>query len=184
MFNFIQTASCNSIKLPSTCGTSPCEYYNLFVCSILKSSLDEPTLFSHVVIVKTITIVSFSDSQPFKTNVHPSHKNAIIVIQWTTYAFIAEFLRIEDLKEVIYKCWDVRTKWKLLGIELGFDKGTLDSIDKSLNGNCDDCLIELLRLWLRNDAKPTQIALGAALKSKLLAVEVPPSTSDTSTEGE
>lgn len=63
--------------------------------------------------------------------------------------------------------WDVRSKWKALGIELRIDAPTLESIETRSRGNPDDCFRILLDTWLCGDTpKPTITNLSEALKSR------------------
>ena len=81
----------------------------------------------------------------------------------------AEILKIGDMREVVEFFWDFRSQWKLIGIELNIDMGTLNSIDRN-NRKCDDCLIALADEWLhRANPKPTRSAMAAVLQSRPLA---------------
>ena len=62
--------------------------------------------------------------------------------------------------------WPYRSSWKLIGIDLGIDTGTLDAIDKN-NKKVEDCLTELITGWLRNtEPRPTRAAITAVLSSE------------------
>ena len=44
--------------------------------------------------------------------------------------------------------FDVRAKWKQLGLQLNILPGTLNAIEQKCKGNPDDCLYEILNDWL------------------------------------
>ena len=67
------------------------------------------------------------------------------------YTCIA-FLTDKDTRKVLDRTWDYRAKWRLIGIKLDIDIGTLDAIDVN-NKKVGDCLCEMIIYWLRN-AKP------------------------------
>ena len=62
--------------------------------------------------------------------------------------------------------YSVRANWKNIGIELDIDHGTLKAIEKHYNGDPDDCLTEMLDVWLKQiDPSPSWDALAEALGS-------------------
>lgn len=64
--------------------------------------------------------------------------------------------------------WDYRASWKLIGVELGIDSGTLEAIDKN-HSRVEDQLIQLIVKWLRgNNPKPTRGKMVRVLQSKYL----------------
>ena len=70
-----------------------------------------------------------------------------------------------NAKEVLNLMWDYRSRWRFIGIELGIDVSTLDTIDKDYR-KADDCLTELITTWLRRtNPKPTRSAIAKALES-------------------
>ena len=74
-----------------------------------------------------------------------------------------------NAKEVLNLMWDYRSRWRFIGIELGIDVSTLDTIDKDY-GKADDCLTELITKWLRRtNPKPTRSAITKALESHSVA---------------
>ena len=78
----------------------------------------------------------------------------------------AVILTPTDTGRVLALSWDYRAKWRLIGIELGIDSGTLDAIEAN-NRKVEDCLGEMIKIWLRkNQPKPTLNAITAALKSR------------------
>ena len=68
------------------------------------------------------------------------------------------------MKEIVHLTWDYRSWWRFVGIELGIDVNTLDTIDRDYR-KADDCLIELITEWLcrTNPTKPTRSAIAKAL---------------------
>ena len=75
-------------------------------------------------------------------------------------------LTVKDLKHVRKILNRVRRKWYKIGIELEIDTDQLDTI-KSVTDDPDDCLIEMLKVWLKSlDPVPTWVALSEALISE------------------
>ena len=71
-----------------------------------------------------------------------------------------------NIREILDLTWPHRASWKLIGIELGIDIGTLDAIEKDRR-IVQDCLTELISTWLRNtNPRPTHAAVTAVLKSE------------------
>ena len=73
------------------------------------------------------------------------------------------------MREVQDFFWDVRAEWRNIGLGLGIDVGTLDSIERTNRMVVEDCLYVLLKHWLRNNPKPTRSAMVKVLHSKPLA---------------
>ena len=72
-----------------------------------------------------------------------------------------------NIREIIDLTWPHRARWKLIGIELGIDIGTLDAIEKDRR-IVQDCLSELISTWLRTAPRPTHAAITAVLKSECI----------------
>ena len=87
----------------------------------------------------------------------------------------ADILSSADIREVLDRIWDYRACWKIIGIELGMDAGTLDAIGKNNIHKVEDCLVDLLTVWLRGNA--TRSAMTKALQSTKITAET------TSTQG-
>ena len=87
------------------------------------------------------------------------------------YSFICvAALTPNNVKEMFDVAWDSRARWRFIGIELGFDTGTLDAIEHD-NRKAGDCLSELISEWLRqSDPRPTRRAMAKALESPSVAV--------------
>ena len=58
-------------------------------------------------------------------------------------------LTIADLSEVQRYFWNVRACWKSIGSELGVDQGSISAFERTYKGFVDDCLLEVLKTWLR-----------------------------------
>ena len=58
-------------------------------------------------------------------------------------------LTTNDLKEILDKLWDVRTKWFDIGIQLSLKVSDLDAIKLSNNNKPGDCFREMLTHRLR-----------------------------------
>ena len=70
------------------------------------------------------------------------------------------------MSEVLNCFWDYRAKWRVIGIELGINIGTLDAIDLKYR-NPEDCLTELIVCWLRgSNPRPTRSTMTMILQSK------------------
>lgn len=60
----------------------------------------------------------------------------------------------------------VRVNWKNIGIELDIDLGTLNAIEKHRKGDPDECLLDMLNMWLKQvDPPPSWESLAEALES-------------------
>ena len=76
-------------------------------------------------------------------------------------------LNIGNTREILDLTWDYRSRWKLIGIKLGIDAGTLDAIDVD-NKSVDGSLVEMINKWLRGDKhwpNPTRSVITSALES-------------------
>lgn len=74
---------------------------------------------------------------------------------------------MDHLREVIDYGWSLRSRWNYIGLELGFDAGTLDSVKQSNHDDPDNCFTEVIQRWLRNARPdPTWEQLDRALKAK------------------
>ena len=91
-------------------------------------------------------------------------------LMWTPIMFMYHIaLGPNNAKEVLNLMWDYRSRWRFIGIELGIDVSTLDTIDKDYR-KADDCLTELITKWLRRtNPKPTRSAITQALESQSVA---------------
>ena len=77
----------------------------------------------------------------------------------------ADLLNTSNIKEVLDEMWNYRARWKFIGVALGIDMGTLDTIEKDYK-MVDDCLLKMINGWLRNCLRPTREVIRAALQSK------------------
>ena len=72
------------------------------------------------------------------------------------------YLVPQDLQEIRFKCWEARSKWIDIGIELKLEKGDLEALKRSNKDDVDTCFTEMLYLWLKKDPRATDLI--AALK--------------------
>ena len=70
----------------------------------------------------------------------------------------------KDIRTVQDRLWPARHKWKRIGIAIGIDTTTIEVIRMD-NRRTDDCFMEILTEWLRNNPMPCWKSLMAALKS-------------------
>ena len=76
-------------------------------------------------------------------------------------------LGLNDLAEVVNEVFNARAKWYDIGLNLGVPVGTLNAIRVQYRDNPQDCLREVLMVWLKAvDPQPTWKALVDALQSK------------------
>ena len=81
-------------------------------------------------------------------------------------------LGISDLNKVLKAAWVARAKWYNIGLGLGIDPGTLDTIGNDNNNNSDDQFRAMLTIWLKMvKTKPTLAALAEALQSPTVGFE-------------
>ena len=84
----------------------------------------------------------------------------------------AVLLTTKNIREIIDLTWPYRASWKLIGIKLGIDSGTLDAINEN-NKKVEGCLTELITSWLKNtEPTPTRAAITAVLKSEKVSSAV------------
>ena len=71
---------------------------------------------------------------------------------------------IEDLNNICSIFWDARSKWYHIGLGLNLKEGDLKAIDKTHNGNVEDCFTKMLSIWLRATSTCKLADLTASLK--------------------
>ena len=72
----------------------------------------------------------------------------------------------DNIREIVDVTWPHRARWRLIGIELGIDTGTLDAINAN-NKTVEECLYNLITGWLRKTSpRPTRAAITAVLNSE------------------
>ena len=59
-----------------------------------------------------------------------------------------------ELKDLTGALNNMADKWMRLGIRLGIQKETLDTIEADHHHNSQNCLIEMLNTWLRRQVNP------------------------------
>ena len=78
-------------------------------------------------------------------------------------------LTLDNMKEMLDLTWDYRSRWRLIGIQIGIDVSTLDALEKD-HKKAEDCLTGLISHWLRGRSpRPTRIAMLEALNSRSVA---------------
>lgn len=80
--------------------------------------------------------------------------------------FVADYLNPNDLRKVYEAVFDMRAKWKQLGLQLNILPGSLDAIDQKCKGNPDDCLYEVLKDWLSKEEAANWEQLVTALRQE------------------
>ena len=74
----------------------------------------------------------------------------------------AEPPALRDLLKEINK---IASKWYNLGIMLGLDDGKLDVVKADHGWSCEDCLREMLKIWLKQiKHPPSWLALAKAVE--------------------
>jgi len=77
---------------------------------------------------------------------------------------------VGDLADVQRKLYAVKTEWYNLGLELGQQVSTLDSIDTKYSGDPSQCFRQVLKEWLKGvNPPPTWQVMVNALKSPTVA---------------
>ena len=75
-------------------------------------------------------------------------------------------LSIDDLKVLQEKLFGVSQKWYNIGLQLFLNADTLDNIRSNCGSSTQDCLLEVLKVWLRKvNPYPTWKAVVGALES-------------------
>ena len=73
------------------------------------------------------------------------------------------FLSEKDFRDVKHALYDIRYKWKAIGLELGLTRGDLNNLRRSDDENFED----VVEKWLkRRKLKPTWETLVTALRQK------------------
>ena len=74
---------------------------------------------------------------------------------------------MDHLSEVLIHSWHLRSRWDYIGLELGVDAGTLDSIRKINPDDPDAWFIGMIQQWLQSTKPdPTLAQLDKALNAK------------------
>lgn len=72
---------------------------------------------------------------------------SVVEISVTSLSNYTDYLNIADLQRVRRLTWDVRSQWLDVGLALGIDKDSLDTMVHK--GNDDTCYTEVLTVWIR-----------------------------------
>ena len=76
-------------------------------------------------------------------------------------------LELDDLGEVYEALFEISHKWYNIGLALGVQVSRLENIKQQHEKNFENCLLEMLKTWLKQIEKPrTWAALVDALKRK------------------
>ena len=71
------------------------------------------------------------------------------IILYCLLCDISAYLKLDDDFGTIYQeLWDVRSKWRYLGLALGLKPATLDAIETD-HRYTDKCLYNVLLMWLK-----------------------------------
>ena len=69
-----------------------------------------------------------------------------------------------SLKDLLKELKQVSSKWHNIGVMLNIDSGSLDSIETDNPRNCENCLREMLKVWLKQvNPAPSWQAIVEAL---------------------
>lgn len=69
------------------------------------------------------------------------------------------------LKDLLKELTPIAHNWQNLGIMLDLDSGKLDNVKANHGARCEDCLREMIKLWLKKvNPPPTWSALAEAVK--------------------
>ena len=75
-------------------------------------------------------------------------------------------LKTGNLNKIRSKCWEARSKWRDIGLELNLANSDLEAIQEKYKPDVDKCFTEMLDLWLRTNPKPMLADLIAALREE------------------
>ena len=83
-----------------------------------------------------------------------------------TYVVVMEVYTEKDLPELLRLLHCVRAKWESIATQLGLSQGDIEAIALKRSHDPDDCLKEVITLWLRGvDPVPTREQLARVLQS-------------------
>ena len=70
-----------------------------------------------------------------------------------------------SLKDLLKELKQVASKWENIGVMVGIDSGILDNIEADNSKNCENCLREMLKVWLKQlDPAPSWPLMVEALE--------------------
>lgn len=78
--------------------------------------------------------------------------------------FFIYFVDYKDLRHLIIALQHISNRWIELGTLLNLLHPDLQVIKKEQGGNACDCMREMLALWLKKEASPTEEDLKVALQ--------------------
>ena len=73
----------------------------------------------------------------------------------------------DDMKEIVAKTWDARSKWYFIGFRFNLKASELDVIDKN-NKEVDEKFMKMIEFWLHNGTGCTWRAVYEALKHTIV----------------
>ena len=83
-----------------------------------------------------------------------------------TYVVVMEVYTEKDLPELLRLLHYVRAKWESIATQLGLSQGDIEAIARKKFHDPDDCLKEVIKLWLTGvDPVPTREQLARVLQS-------------------
>ena len=78
-------------------------------------------------------------------------------------------LSMKDLKHARKLLYPIRNKWYDIGIELDLNTAELDVIKSQYNDDPAECLLEMIKIWLRSISPcPTWDVLAEALRAEAI----------------
>ena len=89
----------------------------------------------------------------------------------STSSQVPNRLTISNISKVLENVWDARQKWYNIGIQLKLKTSDLDVIRLPGNPSPDECVVEMLKFWLRRGGA-TWEALIDALKHKTVGYPI------------
>ena len=90
----------------------------------------------------------------------------IILVKYHSIGPVAPIRSRPELRELMDTLYhQVADKWKILGVQLGISHGTLRSIEVNCLRDPQNCLLEMLQMWLQQvDPPPTWAAVIDAVE--------------------
>lgn len=71
-----------------------------------------------------------------------------------------------NLPVLLKMLYPLNNKWKAIGKELGLSADIMMQIEKRHNPHDDNCLVNVLDKWLKNDAEPTWTTIYSVVNSR------------------
>ena len=79
----------------------------------------------------------------------------------------------KDLPEIVNELFGARSKWYFIGLQLGLEASTLDSIRKDYRESTDNCFCQVIIVWLKSSSHATKTwsTLADVLKRQCIGFE-------------